>query len=90
MKNEFMIRRNEKEVIGKNDEARKNTRDLAAVTIFQALIGQFKYDGGRYKNSSQYRADIKVIANMAWEYADVFMDSYGKRWDEEELYHGFS
>jgi len=68
------------------EEAKKkrSVKNQAAIAVFQDLIQGYEKKEHYYKNADEYKADIKLMADKAWFYADVFIDSYDLKWKDRE------
>jgi len=57
----------------------------AAIAVFQGLVQEYEKVEHYYNNADEYKADIKLMADKAWVYADVFIDSYNLKWKDKDI-----
>jgi len=77
-----------KEKLKETEKLRRELKGQAAIALFRDLIQDYEKKKHEYKSRDEHRADIKNMADKAWEYADVFIDSYGYAWPRVEQFLG--
>jgi hypothetical protein len=74
------IKREIQETIEIEKRKRKRAvKDQAAIAVFQVLIEMNENEKHTYKNTDEYRADIKLMAEKSWLCADIFIASYDRK-----------